>query len=34
MSIYEALQLILTFGSFVVAFVSLVVAIVYLDNKK
>ncbi|MEX2804372.1 putative holin-like toxin [Streptococcus sp. H31] len=34
MLIYEALQLMLTFGSFVVAFVSLVVLLVNLYNKK
>ncbi|HEL0016484.1 TPA: putative holin-like toxin [Streptococcus equi subsp. zooepidemicus] len=34
LSIYEALQLMLAFGSFLLTLISLVVAIVILNNKK
>ncbi|HEL0614495.1 TPA: putative holin-like toxin [Streptococcus equi subsp. zooepidemicus] len=34
LSTYEALQLMLAFGSFLLTLISLVVAIVILNNKK
>ncbi|EQB7810681.1 MULTISPECIES: putative holin-like toxin [Streptococcus] len=34
MSTYEAIQLMLTFGSFLLTLIGLVIAIVKLNNKK